>query len=266
MGGRNTSSGRTPPPAPMPPPMPVQPPAPKPKPRPKPKPAPTQLDLTKMSDAKLASFVDKAMRIRLPAGFHNDLTQRMILAAKWNEKPEVVPSSQVETDAKKRGAIVLYRTNRTNGYATGQQYSDNFREGGQFSTGGAGGQLYGGGLYFTSSLRGSKCYGDSNRVHPSNTIGAVLNKKARVVSMDDLEGTLGASWLRKHPAAAKAMGFTGGRTPKYSSVSYTSLAMAMGYNVVSNKCRGNEKYYTVLDRSALTTSKKDYYFQSRGMK
>ena len=129
-----------------------------------------------------------------------------------------------------------------------------------------GGQLYGGGLYFTSSLRGSKCYGDRNRVHPSNTIGAVLNKKARVVSMDDLEGTLGASWLRKHPAAAKAMGFTGGQTPKYRSVSYTSLAMAMGYNVVSNRHTGNEKYYTVLDRSALTTSKKDYYFQSRGMK
>ena len=84
--------------------------------------------------------------------------------------------------------------------------------------------------------------------------------------MEDLEGPLGTNWLRKHPAAAKAMGFTGGRTPKHRNVSYTSLAMAMGYNVVSNRRFGNEKYYTVLDRSALTTSKKDYFFQSRGMK
>jgi len=220
-----------------------------------------------MSDAQLASFVGNAMRIHLPAGFHDDITQRMILAANWNDKPEVVPSAQAEADAKKRGAIVLYRTNRTNPYFTGQQYSDRFRDDGKFSTGGAGGQMYGGGLYFSSSLSGSKRYGDRNRVNPSNTIGAVLNKKAKVVSMDDLEGTLGKNWLRKHPAAAKAMGFSNGRSiPTYRNVSYTALAMAMGYNVVSNKVTSTEKYYTVLDRSALTTSKKDYYSSRRGMK
>ena len=53
---------------------------------------------------------------------------------------------------------------------------------------------------------------------------------------------------------------------KHSMGSYTALAMAMGYNVVSNKVSSRETYYTVLDRSALTTSSKDYYSQSRGMK
>ena len=48
--------------------------------------------------------------------------------------------------------------------------------------------------------------------------------------------------------------------------SYTAMAMAMGYNVVRNKVRSTETYYTVLDRSVVTTSSKDYYSASKGMR
>lgn len=272
MGGRGPSSGRTPPPAPPPAP-PIVPPTPKPKPKPKPKPAPPKpLRLKDMSDAQLASFVDKSMRIHLPAGFHDDITQRMILAAKWNDKPEVLPVSQVEAAAKKIGAIALYRTvNYNTALQSGaDKIADDFRTGDTFSTGGWSGQAYGGGAYFSTSLRGSKGYGYRNRGNPPNTIGAVLNSKARVISMSDLQGSMGKNWIKGHPAAAREMGFSTGNFGRirasHGPGSYTALAMAMGYNVVSNKVSTRETYYTVLDRSALTTSAKNYFPQRRGMK
>ena len=275
MGGRNTVSGRKPPPTPLPPPMPKPQPAPKPQPQPKPKPKPkpaptttTAMRLTDMNDTQLASFVDNAMKVQLPAHFHDDITQRMILAANWNDKPEVVTSTQVEAAAKKRGALVLYRTNNTKGARmTGQKFSDMFRTSDTFSTGGKRGQQYGGGLYFSSDLHGSKRYGYGSQ---SNTIGAVLNKNAKVVAMSDLQGRMGRNWLNKHPAAAKKLGFTMNRygivQKKHGMGSYTALAMAMGYNVVGSKVGGGETYYTVLNRAALTTSTKDYWNSPNGMK
>ena len=277
MGGRNTSSGRRPPPTPLPPPTPKPPPQPKPQPKPKPKPQPkpapttSTLELHKMDDATLATFVQKAMGSRLPAGYHDDITQRMILSAKWNEKPEILPFNQVEAAAKKRGAIVLYRTNSTSGRTTAKQYSDAFRTADVFSTGGGGGQQYGGGAYFSDKLSGSKAYGYGWRSkNPPNTIGAVLNKNAKIVNMDDLQGSMGRAWINAHPKAARKLGFSkdryGNLTTKYRKGSYTALAMAMGYNVVRNRVSGGEHYYTVLDRSAVTTSTKDYFSSSRGMK
>ena len=284
MGGRNTSSGRTPPPAPMPPPIPTPPPTPpkptpKPKPKPKPRPTPKPIQLDKMDDTQLASFVQQAKSSQLPRGFHDDITQRMILAAKWNAKPEVLPSSQVEALARKRGAVVLYRTNSDSrgGGINARQFSDGFRDGDEFSTGGSGGQAYGGGAYFSSSFRGSKGYGWGK----ADTIGAVLNKNAKVAKMSDLRGAAGIAWVNAHPKAAKRMGltlmtlpsgrqFVASNRPRGSKgghgCGYTSMAMAMGYNVVSNEVSPRETYFTVFDRSALTTSTKDYYGQAKGMR
>ena len=279
MGGRGPSSGRkappTPRPVPQPKPQPAPKPQPKPKPQPRPKPAPTTttLELHKMNDAQLASFVRKAKMGNLPRGFHDDITQRMILSAKWNDKPEVLPPTQVEAAARKRGAVVMYRTVNHNGFLnmTSDKVADGFRSDASFNTGGHGGQAYGGGAYFSSSLRGSKGYGYKRNGNMPTTIGAVLNSKAKVVSMSDLRGNLGSNWIKSHPAAAKQLGFSMGVSGRYVSRthgagSYTALAMAMGYNVVSNKVSSRETYYTVLDRRAVTTSSKDYYSQRRGMR
>ena len=249
----------------MPKPMPA--PKPQPKPAPMPKPAPTAVYLDKMDDATRASFVDQALKAKLPAGFHDDITQRMILAANWNDKPEVVTSTKAEAAAKKAGAVVLYRTNNPRGsIATAKKYSDMFRTDDVFSTGGSRGQTYGGGIYFSSSLNGSKLYGRSGN---SNTIGAVLNKNAKVVDMSDLRGHMGTSWLKRNPKTARKLGFYRDRfglsKRKYDMGSYTALAMAMGYNVVVNNIGGGEKYYTVLNRGALTTSTKNYW-NSKGMR
>ena len=228
---------------------------------------PVRLDT--MNDTQLASFVQQALGAQLPPGFHDDPTQRLILAAQWNGAPEVVSSTAAEAMARKRGAVALYRTvndNPTTGQSS-QQIADGFRTDTTFSTGGWGGQVYGGGVYFSDKLAGSKNYG-RQRSGPPTTMGAVLNDKAKVVSASDLSGSLGASWVRAHPQAASQLGVRLGSSGgvRANAGSLTSMAMAMGYNVVKNNTYGREHYYTVLDRSALTTSTKDYYPQTRGMK
>ena len=280
MGGRNTASGRRPPPTPKQPPMPKPQPAPKPqpmpKPAPKPKPAPTtKIQLNTMDDASLSAFVGKAMNGKLPAGFHDDITQRLIISAKWNEKPEVLPASKVEAAAKKKDAVVLYRTVNYNPKLRmlSGKVADSLRTDNTFSTGGWNGQFYGGGVYFSDKLSGSKYYGNVRNGNAPTTIGAVLNGKAKVVDMTDLMGAKGMAWVKQHPAAAKALGFSVDKrrkkplqSAKHQEGAYTAMAMAMGYNVVRCKCGWNENYYTILDRSVLTTSTKDYYPHSRGMK
>lgn len=228
---------------------------------------PVRLDT--MNDAQLASFVQQAFGAQLPPGFHDDPTQRLILAAQWNGTPEVLTDTQVEAMARKRGAVALYRAVKDNTKAnqSSQQIADGLRTDTTFNTGGWGGQVYGGGVYFSDSLRGSKNYGHTI-VNPPVTIGAVLNSKAKVVSTNDLRGNMGVNWIRAHPKAARQLGCSVGASGRVrcNAGALTSMAMSMGFNVVKNDAYGREHYYTILDRSALTTSTKNYYPARRGMK
>ena len=228
---------------------------------------PIRLDT--MSDAQLASFIQQSNSATLPPGFRDDPTQRLILAAQWNEPPQVVSDTQAEALARKRGAVALYRTVNTApaqyGGKSAQQIADEFRTSGQFQASGHGAQVYGGGAYFSDSLVGSKRYGQS--VSNSTTMGAVLNDKARVISSTDLRGTIGANWVRSHPQAARQLGLSVSASGgvRGNTGSQTAMAMAMGYNAVKNYV-GRENYYTIFDRSILTTSTKDYYPQRKSMK
>ena len=115
-----------------------------------------------MDDASLSTFVTKAMSAKLPSGFHDDITQRLIYSAKWNDKPEVVPASKAEAAAKKQDAVVLYRTVNYNPKLKmlSSKVADSLRTDDAFSTGGWSGQYYGGGVYFSDKLSGSKYYGN----------------------------------------------------------------------------------------------------------
>ena len=230
---------------------------------------PVRLD--RMGDAQLASFVRQAFSAQLPRGFHDDPTQRLIYSAQMNGTPEIVTPTQAEAMARKRGAVALYRTVNDDigpgrSGKTSSQILNELRTDTTFNTGGWGGQVYGGGVYFSDKLSGSKQYG--RRGSNAMTIGAVLNDKAKVVSSSELRGTTGANWVRSHPQAARSLGCSlnsaGG--VRANSGALTAMAVAMGYNVVKNTASGREHYYTILDRSALTTSTKDYYPQSKGMK
>ena len=229
------------------------------------------IQLERMSDTQLATFVQRAYGGQIPAGFHDDPTQRLIHAAGWNGQPEIVTATQAEAMARKRGAVALYRTVNDDvgpgrSGKSSSQILNELRTDTVFSTGGWGGQVYGGGVYFSDRLSGSKGYG--HRGANPMTMGAVLNSKAKVVSASDLNGSLGANWVRSHPQAASSLGcsLTASGTVRASAGARTAMAMAMGYNVVKNNASGREHYYTILDRSALTTSTKDYYPQRKGMR
>ena len=60
--------------------------------------------------------------------------------------------------------------------------------------------IHGDGLYFSNSLSGSKAYGD----HTGQTVGAVLNSKARVISETQLRQDYDA-FVKSHPQARKAL-------------------------------------------------------------
>ncbi|MBR2215962.1 MAG: hypothetical protein IJ849_09420 [Selenomonadaceae bacterium] len=140
-----------------------------------------------MSDQEISNLVDNALNMDLPDGFHDDITQRLILAAGVNDKPEVLPLNKVSAMAQKDDAIVLYRgvTNNRNTGESAEKISESFINSNQFNTGGFGGQTHGGGLYFTSSYDTARGYGGINPVE-AHVTGGVLNSKARVISLGNL--------------------------------------------------------------------------------
>lgn len=52
---------------------------------------PIRLDT--MSDARLASFIQRSNSAVLPPGYRDEPTQRLILAAGWNGQPQIMLSS-----------------------------------------------------------------------------------------------------------------------------------------------------------------------------
>ena len=111
--------------------------------------------------------------------------------------------------------------------------------------------IHGDGLYFSDSLSGSKMYGNST----ARTVGAVLNSKAKVISEQKLQKEYD-SFVKSHPQTRKALGFA---RSKSSHDSLSQFALIRGYNVISySHGWNNETYYTVIDRSALTMSRKQF--------
>jgi hypothetical protein len=222
-----------------------------------------KVNLAQLSDKELASHITKAMKVKMPEHLNaKDPTQRLVYLAGWNGKPKVVSSQQVEKMAKEKDAVMLYRTLNSNSNQTADQIADSIRTSDVFKTAGNGEHTYGGGMYMADNLGSSKGYGYTPN---PNTMGAVLNENAKMVSMDDLKGELGKKWMKEHPAAAKAMGlrieknmilYTNPFESWNDQDGYTMMAMMMGYNVVYNKGYG---YYNILDREVLTTSQKNYY-------
>lgn len=233
------------------------------------------LDLTKMTDGELVDFVDESLNLDLPDGFFDDITQRMIYLAKWNDKPEVVSTSTLKKLAQNAPDDVLYRTVK-DAYVNGKTITadsvvDDIVNGDINNTAGYGGQAYGGGMYFADDITDSRGYG--NHRNDSRTIAVVLNKKAKIIEMEDVKGKMGADWVKKHPKVARRLGLSvnawGGVSASVSSFNnrktkvhegvYTAMAMAMGYNGVKNDVGARTNYYTIFDRSVWATDKKDYF-------
>lgn len=209
----------------------------------------TQADLANMSDKELHDFLIDVNKTDIPS-FLSDLhLQRMLYAMGMNNGPEVV--DQKTFDGLAKNAPVLYRTvNDTvvNGVPFTSGDCCDMLIDGDLTFVGKG--IHGDGLYFSDSLSGSKAYGDST----GQTVGAVLNGKAKAISETQLRQDYDA-FVKSHPQARKALGFAKAHS---AHDSYSQFALIRGYNVITSKQWNGETYYTVLDRSALTMTRKRY--------
>lgn len=217
----------------------------------------SRLVISRMSDTELTDLMSEAQKVSLPKNLHDDITQRLIHVLGWNDKPEIVDPSEVEDDVR-NGATALYRSLGPNIFGTpAEDIMESILTDDVNSIGGWGGQAYGGGLYFSNSYSGSTAYVSSS---DGATIGAVFSSKARPIHETEITGSKGAAFLNKHPSFARAVGaYKRGTTYSVPTSSISAVAMAMGYNVVYRDVGGGEKYYTVIDRSALKTSHKNYF-------
>ncbi len=179
-------------------------------------------------------------------------TQRFFNAIGWTSRPtELITGDKAFlTAAKAAGQKVLYHSDDAakahvpNTKVLADQFMS--RKERQYLSGG----YYGDGTYFASTSAGSWAYGSSTG---STQFRSFLNRKAKVISDSALSGQFRA-WSVSHPKAYRnLLRFSQGYYPNGGSTDgVKSIFAAMcGYNVIQ---RGS--YYTVLDRSAVTTQKK----------
>lgn len=216
----------------------------------------TQAALANMSDQELHDFLIDVNKTDVPSFLNQIHLQRMLYAMGMNDKPEIV--SQQEFDDMTvnapfgSGMKMLYRTvndTTVNGVRfTSDDCCDMLTDGDLTFVGNG---IHGDGLYFSDDLSGSKAYGN----HTAKTVAAVFNSKARVVDEKKLQKEYD-SFVKTHPQTRKALGFA---RSKSSHDSLSQFALIRGYNVISSKQGySGETYYTVIDRGALTMTRKRY--------
>lgn len=213
----------------------------------------TQADLANMSDQELHDFLINVNKTDIPSFLNQNHLQRMLYAMGMNDKPEIVSEQEFDDMTVNApfgsGAPMIYRTvndTKVNGVPfTADDCCDMLTDGDVTFVGNG---IHGDGLYFSSSLSGSKAYGNSSM----RTVAAVFNSKAKIISEQKLNKEYDA-YVKSHPQTRKALGFARAHS---SNDSKSQFALIRGYNVISYKQYNGEVYYTVIDRSALTMSKK----------
>jgi len=218
-------------------------------------------DFKQLSDRQMSDLVDWAEnQMTLPSGMHNDPTQRLIHALGIDSPMENIGGRALQKYVN-AGATVLYRgldgSSKNGVYTDADTVADSIRSGNQFSTGGWGGQVHGGGMYMTDVYSGTRYYGTQH------VIGAVFNSKANHIDGHSLISKADA-WLKNHPsmkwklARIAGVGTSATTSTLLNANSYRArsiAALAMGYTSISDDVGGGESYYMILDRSTLSTSK-----------
>lgn len=214
----------------------------------------TQADLANMSDQELHDFLINVNKTDIPDFLNQNHLQRMLYAMGMNDAPEII--SQQEFDDRTvnapfgSGDTVIYRTvndTTVNGVPfTADDCCDMLTDGDITF---AGNGIHGDGLYFSNSLSGSKAYGYGSS---SRTVAAVLNSKAKIISESKLQREYD-SYVKSHPQTRKALGFA---RSKSTHDSMSQFALIRGYNVITSNQGNGETYYTVIDRSVLTMTRK----------
>lgn len=204
-----------------------------------------------MNDQELHDFLINVYHTDIP-DFLNDVhLQKMIYSLGLNDGPEIV-SQQEFDNMVSSGNEAIYRTvnpTTVNGVSFSANDICDMLTDGDVTYVGVG--VHGDGLYFSNSLRGSKAYGYGSQ---AKTVGAVFNGKARLITEGRLRSQYDA-FVKTHPQTQKALGYA--RSKSYHD-SMSQFALIQGYNVIVSRQTSTEDYYTVLDRSVLTMTRKRY--------
>lgn len=236
MGGRGGSSGITavpaPPTQPMTTPMGV-----------------TLADVQAMDDKQLHDFLINVYDVDIPDFLNTHHTQKMVYGLGLNDKPQVIPDVQLQQMIN-NGAQPIYRsvddvTLPGKVHLSGADMHDMLRDGDLTYLGNG---MYGDGLYFSNSLKGSKGYGNT-------TIQGVLSPNARTITEKQLRNEYD-NYIKTHPQTRKALGFSAKRGSSWKN-SLSQFALIRGYNVITYTHYDGETYYNVIDRSALIVSDKN---------
>lgn len=213
----------------------------------------TLAQLQSMDDQQLHDFLINVQSVNMPAFLADHHMQRMVYALGLNDKPQIVSQQEFDDAVSWAGGrTAIYRTVNATSVGGNPFTADDICDmltDGDLTYHGAG--MYGDGLYFSSSLSGSKAYGWSS----PRTVGAYLNDKARPISFSRLRSEYDA-FVKTHPQTRKALGFAKSHGSSHHN-SYAQFALIRGYNVIYSD-RGGETYYSVLDRGVLTMTRKRY--------
>ena len=216
----------------------------------------TLQDVQAMDDDALHDFLIAVDKTDTPDFLNTHHLQKMIYALGLNDKPEII--SQKEFDDLTvnapfgSGAPILYRTVDGKDVAggvhiTAKQIQDQFSYGDLTYTGNG---VHGDGIYFSDNKSGSKIYGSGGG--RSRILQGVLNKNAKIITETKLRAEYD-KFVKAHPRTRRALGFARSRS---THDSMSQFALIRGYNVIVSKQWGNENYYTVLNRSAISTTGK----------
>lgn len=211
----------------------------------------TLADVQQMDDNELHDFLISVNDTDVPDMLNTHHLQRMVYALGLNSKPEIVSQKEFD-DLRNSGAVQVWRTvdpgtTQSGVPLTAKQVNQMFVDGDLTYLGRG---IHGDGLYFSDVKSGSLMYGMGGG--RSSVVTGVINKNARIISEGSLRNMYD-NYVNTHPRTRRALGFARSHS---TSDSMSQFALLMGYNVISSYQGGGETYYTVIDRSAISTTGK----------
>lgn len=174
-------------------------------------------------------------------------TQRFVNWIGWGDtKPEVISEADFDARVQQENAVTYYHTDDDYGGKQGSDFNDQLMYGPNYLSGG----IHGDGTYIASDAIDSRGYGSSQ-------VKLILNKKAKVISENDL-GVKIAKLYKTKPKMMEAInnlssGYVPGGNGHNKPAVKTLVAAMLGFNVIAaSGPHSFAGYHTILDKSVMT--------------
>lgn len=206
----------------------------------------TIADLQSMNDDDMHDMILAISKQELPDYLMPNQMQKFTYALNMNNKPLVEDDATFTKNSK--GSEIIYNAQSSaslKGFTlTADDIHDFIKYGDETLMQNG---VYGNGLYFSNSRRGSASYGTRQsraRLNPAT---------AKVITGSQLKAEYDA-WIKSRPRTRRALGAMKANNTGYGTNTYSQFAALKGYNVIKNQVGSGEYYYTILDRGALIYS------------